>query len=187
MSVQIQCMYSLLPNIKIFTFIIFWGNSCLSTRPYFLLHKKTFCFVCKRGYTKQVNYGALLHSSMSMTNNTTQYHGRHPIKGFMPSPMLLVFLTPRQALSSHPRQQMVWLYCLQDSMPNWCTIKRSTMLHTHDEIQWPTAASWWHFALRDVSRRQSAIFQQLATPGFPQCDHTVDKLSDDAGSLCSEV
>ena len=34
-----------------------------------------------------------------------------------------------------------------------------------------------------------AIFQQLATPGFPQwqCDHTVGKLSVDAGSLCSEV
>ena len=24
-------------------------------------------------------------------------------------------------------------------------------------------------------------------PGFPQCDHTVGKLSADAGSLCSEV
>ena len=28
-------------------------------------------------------------------DNTTQYHGRHPIKGVMPSAMLLVFLTPR--------------------------------------------------------------------------------------------
>ena len=32
-----------------------------------------------------------------------------------------------------------------------------------------------------------AISQHLATPGFPQCDHTVGKLSADAGSLCSEV
>ena len=32
-----------------------------------------------------------------------------------------------------------------------------------------------------------AISQHLATPGFPQCDHTVVKLSADAGSLCSEV
>ena len=32
-----------------------------------------------------------------------------------------------------------------------------------------------------------AIFRHLATPGFPQCDHTVGKLSADAGSLCSEV
>ena len=31
------------------------------------------------------------------------------------------------------------------------------------------------------------ISQHLATPGFPQSDHTVGKLSADAGSLCSEV
>ena len=60
--------------------------------------------VCNRGdtmhYWTQTNSGALLHSSMLMMDNTTQYHGGHPIKGVMPSPMLLVFLTPRQALSS---------------------------------------------------------------------------------------
>ena len=52
---------------------------------------------------------------------------------------------------------MVWLYCLQDrdSMPNWYTINHPTTLHTHNETQWPTAARRWHFALRDVSRRQS--------------------------------
>ena len=33
--------------------------------------------------------GALSHSSMSMIDNTTQYHDGHPIKGVMPSPMLL--------------------------------------------------------------------------------------------------
>ena len=32
-----------------------------------------------------------------------------------------------------------------------------------------------------------AISQHLVTPGFPQCDHTVGKLSADTGSLCSEV
>ena len=32
-----------------------------------------------------------------------------------------------------------------------------------------------------------AISQHLATPRFPQVDHTVGKLSADAGSLCSEV
>jgi hypothetical protein len=32
-----------------------------------------------------------------------------------------------------------------------------------------------------------AISQHLAIPGFPQRDHTVGKLSADAGSLCSEV
>jgi hypothetical protein len=32
-----------------------------------------------------------------------------------------------------------------------------------------------------------AISQHLAIPGFPQSDHTVGKLSADAGLLCSEV
>ena len=74
-----------------------------------------------------------------------------------------LFLTPRQTLSSHPRQQMVWLYWLQDrdSMPNCYTINHPTTLHTHNETQWPTAARRWHFALRDVSHRQSC---HLSTP-----------------------
>ena len=45
--------------------------------------------------------------------------------------------------------------------------------------------------LADVTLRCPAgkvdISQHLATPGFPQVDHTVGKLSADAGSLCSEV
>ena len=32
-----------------------------------------------------------------------------------------------------------------------------------------------------------AISQNLATPRFPLCDHTVGKLSADAALLCSEV
>ena len=32
-----------------------------------------------------------------------------------------------------------------------------------------------------------SISRHLATPGFPQCDYTVSKLSADAGSVCSEV
>ena len=32
-----------------------------------------------------------------------------------------------------------------------------------------------------------AISRHLANPGFPQFDHTVSKLSLDAGSLCSEI
>ena len=49
--------------------------------------------------------------------------------------MLYVFLTPRQALSSHPLKQMVGLYWLQDrdSMLNWYTINHPTTLHTHNE------------------------------------------------------
>ena len=54
-------------------------------------------------------------------------------------------------------------------MPNWYTINYPTTLHTHNETQKPTAARRWHFALRDVSRRQSCHSQHLATPGFPQC------------------
>ena len=74
-----------------------------------------------------------------------------------------MFLTPRQALSSHPRQQMVWLYWLQDSnsMSNWYTINHPSTLHTHTETQWPTAARLWHFALRYVSRRQINLIDKL--------------------------
>ena len=39
-----------------------------------------------------------------------------------------------------------------------------TKLHTHNETQWPTAARWCHFALRDVSCRQS---WHLLTPSHP--------------------
>ena len=67
-------------------------------------------------YWTQMNYGALLHSSMSMPDNTTKYHSGHPVKGAMPSPMLLVFLIPRQVLSSHLHQRMIWLYWLQDEI-----------------------------------------------------------------------
>ena len=96
-------------------------------------------FLCNRGdtmhYWMWTNYDALLHSSMSMTDNTTQCHVGHSIKGITPSSMPLVFLTPRQALSSHPRQQMVWLYWLQDrdNMPNQYTISHSTTLNCSEE------------------------------------------------------
>ena len=47
-------------------------------------------FVCNRGDTiqfrTQMNYGSLLHSSMSTTDNTTQYNGSHPINRVRPSP-----------------------------------------------------------------------------------------------------
>ena len=112
-----------------------------------------------------------------------QYHDGLRSRELGQAPMPLVFLTPRQALSSHPHQQMVLLYWLQDrdSMPNWYNINHPTTLHIHNETQWPNAAHGWHFALQDVSHRQN-----LATPGFPQCDHAVFKLSVDTGSLCNE-
>jgi hypothetical protein len=94
-----------------------------------------------------------------------KYHGvvRSRELGQVP---ILVFLTLRQALSSHPRQQMVWLYWLQnrDSMPNWYTINHPTTLHTHNETQLPTVALRWHLVLQDVSRRQSC---HLLTPSHP--------------------
>ena len=34
----------------------------------------------------ETNYGALLHSSMLLTEDTTQYHGGRQIKGVRPSP-----------------------------------------------------------------------------------------------------
>jgi hypothetical protein len=64
--------------------------------------------------------------------DTIQYHGGLRSRELGQAPMLQVLLTPRQALSFHPRQQMVWLYWLQDrdSMPNWYTINHPTTLHT---------------------------------------------------------
>ena len=38
--------------------------------------------------------------------DTIQYHGGLQSRELGQAPMLLVFLTPRQALSSHPRQQI---------------------------------------------------------------------------------
>ena len=99
--------------------------------------------------------------------DTTQYHYDLRSMELGQAPMLLVFQTPRQELSSHPHQQMVWLSWLQDkdSMPNWYNINHPTTLHSHNETQWPTAAPWWHFVLRDVSCRQSC---HLLTPQFDQ-------------------
>ena len=47
-------------------------------------------------YLTRTNYGALLHSSMSMTDNTIQYHSRHLIEGVMPNQLSLfkLFLIP---------------------------------------------------------------------------------------------
>ena len=53
--------------------------------------------------------------------------------------------------------------------------------------QWPTAARRWHFALRDVSCRQSwdfywinlrlkAFFLQLTTVAFPHCEKALEKI-----------
>ena len=113
--------------------------------------------------------GSKLLCSLFVCNRggTIQYHGGLWARELGQAPMLLVFLTPKQALSSHPPLQMVWLYWLQDrdSMTNWYTINHPTTLHTQYETQRPTTAHRWHFALRDVSYRQSC---HLSTPSHPQ-------------------
>jgi hypothetical protein len=73
-------------------------------------------FVSNRGdtihYWIRTNYGTLLHSSMSTMDNTIQYHGELQARKLGQAPLLL-FLTLRQTLSSHPCQQMVWMCGLQ--------------------------------------------------------------------------
>ena len=63
---------------------------------------------------------------------TAQYHGSLRSRESGQAPMLQVFLMPRQGLSSHLRQQMVWLYWPQDrdSMLNCYTINQPTTLQT---------------------------------------------------------
>ena len=55
--------------------------------PFYCLPTR-YLFVCNRG-------------------DTVQYHGGLRSRELGQAPMLQVFLTPKQALSSHPRQQMV--------------------------------------------------------------------------------
>ena len=90
---------------------------------------------CDRGdtmhYWTQMNYGAycthlccqrtILHIITVVVRSREL--GQAPI---------LLFLTLRQALSSHPRQQMVWLCRLQDrdSIHIQYTINHPTTLHT---------------------------------------------------------
>ena len=112
-------------------------------------HADFFClFVCNRG-------------------DTIQYHGGLRSSELGQAPMLQVFLTPRQALSSHPLKQMVWLYWLQDrdSVPNWYNINHPTTFHTQWNPVTHCTAVRWHFALQDVSHRQSC---HLSTPSHPR-------------------
>ena len=65
-------------------------------------------------------------------------------------------------------------------MPNWYTINHPTTLHTH-------LPSDGNLRCGMYPAGKVAISRHLAIPGFPQGDHTVGKLSADAGLLCSEV
>ena len=67
--------------------------------------------------------------------DTIKYHGSLRSRVLGQAPMLLVFLTPRQALSSHPLKQMVWLYWLQEEIV--CQIGTlSTILQHFTHTQW---------------------------------------------------
>ena len=117
-------------------------------------------FVKGRFHSENMNFYDDCSRNLFVCNrrDKMQYPGGLLSRELGQAPMLLVFLTPRQALSSHPHQQMVW----------------------------PTAAHRWHFVLQDVSCQQSC---HLLTPIYPrftpvQCDHTIGKLSVDAGLLC---
>ena len=99
-------------------------------------------FVCNRGdtihYWTQTNYDAQLHSSMLTTENDIQCQGKLQTRKLDQAPIPNL----GQTLSSYPHQQMVWLCRLQD---------RDSIL----SIQFLTPACRWHFALWDVSLRQS--------------------------------
>ena len=101
--------------------------------------------------------------------------------GSYAKPLLLhVFLTPRQALSSHPHQQMVWMYWLQDrdSMPNWYTISTILQHCTHTmKPSDPLLLTNGTLRCGMYPTCKVAISWHLATLGFP---HTVGKLSADA-------
>ena len=76
-------------------------------------------------------------------------------------------------------------------MLNWYTINHPTTLHTQCQITMKfsdpllLANGTLHCGMYLAGK--VAISGHLVTPGFPQCDHTVGKLSVDTGSLCSEV
>ena len=71
-------------------------------------------------------------------------------------------------------------------MHNWYTINHPTTIHTLNETVSLLLANG---TLRCgmYPEGKVAISRHLATPRFPQVDHTIGKLSADAGSLCSEV
>ena len=81
---------------------------------------------------------------------TAQYHGCLQSRELGQAPMLLMFLTPKQALSSHPRL-------------------------VHYQSSYNTAQAWWNPLLladgtllcRMYPTGKVAISQHLATPGVP--------------------
>ena len=72
----------------------------LATKSGALLEKYLVSFM---GFTSVISAQNRLF--VCNRGDTIQYHGS--LRSRELAPKLLVFLTPRQALSSHPRQQMV--------------------------------------------------------------------------------
>ena len=72
-----------------------------------------------------------------------------------------------------------------DCMPNWYTIlKRCTHAIKPSE---PLLLANGTLRCEMYHAGKVDIYRHLATPWISGCDHTIGKLSADAGSLCSEV
>ena len=113
----------------------------------------------------RTNYGALLHSSMSATDNTAQYHGSCLINEVRPSLYTGVnsYIGRHYHLTRINRCSDYVGYRIEIV----CLIGHPTTLHTNNENQWPTAARRCHFALWDLSRRQSWHFSTPSHPTVP--------------------
>ena len=72
-----------------------------------------------------------------------------------------------------------------DCMPNWYTILKRCTHAIKPSVPLLLADGTLRCGMYPAGK--VAMSQYLATPGFPQCDHTIGKLSAEAGSLCSEV
>ena len=95
---------------------------------------------------------------------------------YFAKPLLLLFLTPRPALSSHQHGTLV---CLFWSGNLYCTVL------THQGITWLLAKS--AFSCWMYPTAQIILSLTPRHPWVPQSDHTVNKLSGDAGSLWNSV
>ena len=105
--------------------------------------------------------------------DTIQYHGRLQTRKIGQVP-ILVFITPRPALSSHQHRTLVCLY-----------LSGAYTVHTHQLIPLLLAKSGLSCWIYPTD--QLLFPQHLAIHGFPQSDHTVSKLSVNAGSLLNTV
>ena len=108
--------------------------------------------------------------------DTIQYQGCLWSRELGQAPMLQLFLTPRQSLKSHLRQQMVWLYWLQDRDSTYAKLVhyRQHAKLVHYQPSYNTARTQWNsdpLMLADGTLRcgmypagKVAISGHLATP-----------------------